>query len=66
MTTRRILAMRRRFGFKLCLSRSPDDQELEVMRELVETQRKAGAADAAIWQGVARAILNLDEMITRE
>lgn len=53
-------------GFVLCLSRSPDIDELLVLRELVETQRRAGAPDEAIWHGVARTLLNLDELITRE
>ncbi len=53
-------------GFELCLSRPPDADELLVMRELIEAQRGAGASDEAIWHGVARTLLNLDELITRE
>ena len=53
-------------GFELCLSRPPDADEWLVMRELIETQRGAGASDEAIWHGVARTLLNLDELITRE
>lgn len=53
-------------GFELCLSRSPATAELEVMLDLVKTQRRDGASEQDLWYGVARALLNLDEMITRE
>jgi len=53
-------------GFELCLSRPPGADELLVMRQLVEAQRGAGASADAIWHGVARTLLNLDELISRE
>lgn len=53
-------------GFTLCLSRPPDTDELLVLQQLVEAQRRTGASDEAIWRGVARTLLNLDELITRE
>ncbi|MDA1231194.1 MAG: hypothetical protein O2856_10505, partial [Planctomycetota bacterium] len=53
-------------GFVLCLSRLPEIDELLVLQELIEAQRRAGASDEALWHGVARTLLNLDELITRE
>jgi hypothetical protein len=59
---------RRRFllGYELCLSRAPSDVELVIMRSLVERQVQAGANEEAVWRGVARTLMNLDEFITRE
>jgi mono/diheme cytochrome c family protein len=54
------------FGYRLCLAREPAPEELAVLVELVETQRKLGADEPAIWVGVARTLLNLEEFITRE
>ncbi len=53
-------------GFELCLSRPPLDAELTIMQSLVERQLRAGAKEEAVWRGVARTLLNLDEFITRE
>jgi hypothetical protein len=57
---------RLRFVFELCLSRLPTDRELAVLAELVQRQRKLGAKDDAVWFGVARTLLNLEEFTTRE
>jgi hypothetical protein len=57
---------RLRFGFEVCLGRPPKDRELTVLKELVETQEKLGANEAAVWFGVARTLLNLEEFTTRE
>jgi hypothetical protein len=53
-------------AFKLCLSRNPSDKELDLLTKLLDRQQQLGASEAAAWQGVARAILNLDEFSTRE
>ncbi|MDB5339761.1 MAG: hypothetical protein JWN70_5380 [Planctomycetaceae bacterium] len=53
-------------GFELCLSRPPSDAELAIMQGLVERQSQAGAKEEAVWRGVARTLINLDEFITRE
>ena len=53
-------------GFTWCLSRPPQDDELRVLRELVAEQRRAKAKEEDVWHGVARTLLNLDELITRE
>lgn len=53
-------------GFELCFGRPPTDTEAAVLRDLVETQQKLGASETAIWQGVARTLLNVEEFITRE
>jgi hypothetical protein len=73
-----------RQAFRLCLARPPRDEELAVLRDLLDETRKAFADDhqnvqrltAAIgdeeavtlasWSEVCRALLNLDEFITRE
>ncbi len=57
---------RLRFGFRLCLGRDPDSRETGVLGELVAAQQRAGGAEPAVWAGVARTLLNLDEFITRE
>ena len=53
-------------GFLWCLSRSASQEESQVLHELVTTQRRLNASEEAVWHGVARTLLNLDEMITRE
>jgi hypothetical protein len=57
---------RLRFGFQLCLGRSPNARELSVLGDLVETHKKLGANEDAIWIGVARTLLNVEEFVTRE
>ncbi|MFN3648954.1 MAG: PSD1 and planctomycete cytochrome C domain-containing protein [Armatimonadota bacterium] len=57
---------RLREGFRLCLSRHPSNAELALLRELVQTQEKLGASEDAVWHGVARTLLNLEELTTRE
>jgi hypothetical protein len=57
---------RLRFGFEVCLGRPPKERELAVLRELVAAQEKLGAKDDAVWFGVARTLLNLEEFTTRE
>ncbi len=49
-------------GFRLCLGRAPDAEEMAVLLPL--TRRKAREAD--VWAGVARVLLNLDEFVNRE
>jgi hypothetical protein len=60
-------------AFELCYSRSPTDLELRRLREFLNAQRTAFAADPndkdpikSAWTAVARVLLNLDEFITRE
>jgi hypothetical protein len=57
---------RLRIGFQLCLGRAPNVRELSVLRDLVQTQTKLGASEEAIWTGVGRTLINLEEFITRE
>lgn len=74
------------FAFGCAVSRTPNADELERLRTLLQSQRSAyarnaeaaaalapeapppgvDAAEAAAWTGVARVLLNLDEVITRE
>jgi mono/diheme cytochrome c family protein len=58
---------------ELCYSRPPTDLELQRLREFLNAQRTAFAADPkdkdpvkSAWIAVARVLLNLDEFITRE
>ncbi len=53
-------------GFEICLSRPPSDAERTVVEQLVTQLRDGGANDEALWFCIARALLNLDETITRE
>jgi hypothetical protein len=57
---------RLRRGFQLCLSREPNAEERALLVRLVEAQRGLGAGEEAVWAGVARALLNLEEFTTRE
>jgi hypothetical protein len=55
------------FGFRLCLGRVPTESELAA---IVGFQAKLAAdspeSEQSSWASVARALLNLDETITRE
>lgn len=57
---------RMNLGFELCLSRPPDERERAIVTELIDQTTRSGASDEAMWYGVARMLLNLDETITRE
>ncbi len=57
---------RLRFGFRVCLGREPRAQELAVLSDLVRKQAALGASEEAIWTGVGRTLLNLEEFTTRE
>lgn len=52
-------------AFRVCLARSPADDERKILGDLYAQERAAVGEDAA-WKTVARAMLNLDEFITRE
>lgn len=71
---------RLQYGFRTALSRDADDTELSLLLSLLEQSRRSASApdgsagssaraadnaDAFAWSEVARAILNLDEVITR-
>ncbi len=58
---------------EFCYSRPPTELELRRLREFLNAQRMAFAADPkdkdptkSAWTAVARVLLNLDELITRE
>jgi hypothetical protein len=53
-------------GFQLCLGRAPAAGELAILVELVEKQRQRNAAEEAVWSGVARTLLNLEQFTMRE
>jgi mono/diheme cytochrome c family protein len=50
------------YAFRLCLGRTPNARERQALKRLLQSQ--ANSHDG--WIGVARALLNLDEFITRE
>jgi Protein of unknown function (DUF1553)/Protein of unknown function (DUF1549) len=52
-------------AFRLCLSRSPKPSEAEALTRLLHDPEVSRDARPA-WTAVARALLNLDEFITRE
>jgi hypothetical protein len=53
-------------AFELCLARRPDAGERAILDDLLASLRGSPATEEAVWQGVARAVLNLEETITRE
>lgn len=54
-------------GFRLCTLRSPNAREMTVLMTLLNQQKQPAEADAlAPMTVVARALLNLDETITKE
>jgi Protein of unknown function (DUF1553)/Protein of unknown function (DUF1549) len=55
-----------RAGFELCVSRPPRAEEMSVLQELIDSQKKRGAKDDALWNSVARVLLNMEEFTTRE
>jgi hypothetical protein len=57
---------RLRTAYVLCLSRRPSADEMTVMQKLIDRQRQLGADETAVWRGVARTLINLDEFTTRE
>jgi len=57
---------RLRSAFRLCLGRFPEARELKALADLVEVQQKLGAREEAVWAGIARALINLEEFTTRE
>ena len=52
-------------AFEICLSRSPTSRETEILRNLY-IQRLGESDESGACFAVARAIMNLDEFITRE
>jgi len=61
-------AARLRHGFELAVQRAPRPRETERLLRFVRQQRDSQAApnETALWTGVARVLLNLDEFMTRE
>lgn len=54
-----------KFGFELCLGRSPTNEELENLNTFWNEQNQTHDNEHA-WQSTAVVLLNLDEFITRE
>lgn len=52
-------------AFEICLARAPAPRESEILGRLFAEERVASGEPAA-WKSVARALLNLDEFVTRE
>jgi hypothetical protein len=55
---------RLRHAVRLALAREPRQEELRVLKTLLD-QQKAAAGETRAWQAVAATLLNLDETITK-
>ena len=53
-------------AFRWCLTRGPEENELEVLRRYLQQSRERFSEEDKVWTAVARLIMNLDEFITRE
>jgi hypothetical protein len=65
-------------AFRLCLAREPDEFEVARLTQLHDqllklyeadadaAEKMAGEAEQAAWSALARALMNLDEFVTRE
>ena len=56
---------RLQLAFQRCLARTPAPAEADVLRALYTSEATA-VGEAAAWKTIARALLNLDEFVTRE
>jgi hypothetical protein len=56
------------YAFRLCVARKPDDVEKNRLRALLQQYRATSdePKQTEAWTTVARVLLNLDEMVTRE
>jgi len=54
------------YAFRLCVTRTPSDEEAQRLTRLLSAERLKLQAEAPAWTAVSRVLLNLDEMITRE
>ena len=59
------VSARLRHAFQLCLARPPSPVELAALERLYAQQSAAHPTSDTAWQAVASALLNLDEMITK-
>ena len=55
---------RLQYAFRLAVSREPRENEVLVLKKLLEEESRATNENAA-WFAVASALLNLDETITK-
>ena len=65
-------------GFRLCVARSPEKNELDAFARLLQETRAwyekhpedakvfAGDSETAAWTATVRIMLNMDEFLTRE
>ena len=53
------------FIFRRCLTRPPDKDELQKLLIFADKQRARGDDENAVWTAVSRAVMNLDESITK-
>ena len=58
------------YAFRLCVARTPAPEERQRLHALLDAELAAGGNEkqgqTEAWTAVARVLLNLDEMITRE
>ena len=55
-----------RYGYRLCFSRTPTQQELTRLVAYVDRCRAGLGDEARVWSAVGRVLMNLDEFVTRE
>ncbi len=58
-------ADRLRLGWRLALSRDPDEKEMDRMMRFIATRRDSGSEEKRIWTSISRVLLNMDEFLTR-
>lgn len=51
--------------FRRCLTRPPQDEELKKLLAFADKQKARGADEQSVWSSVARAIMNLDETVSK-
>jgi hypothetical protein len=57
------------YAFRLCLGRPPADREIRELEDVLEQERGVESSRSngfPAWMTVARILLNLDEIVTRE
>jgi hypothetical protein len=50
--------------FRRCATRPALDEEIRAFRSFFDNQTSTGCSEEAAWTSLARAMLNLDEVIT--
>lgn len=57
---------RANFVFRRCITRPPDKEEMAKLIAFADKQKARGSDENAVWTAVSRAVLNLDEAVTKQ